>query len=181
MRAFALPRVCDAVYASSAFAIDGATAAFFWARRCYERDAVLSLMLIEAAINAPIAGFFVGVERRLQELARLCRARHGSVGNFLAGEGIARQAQQAGCRAHQLPEHIAGMTAVDLGVAVTGHVAAGAVVIAREALEAPAAQAWTAMLDLKFDREDDPVALAFLRGIALGLDEVLARPRRTGR
>ena len=166
---FRLP--VDAVYATAVLSPTQMLACFFWGRSIGYRE---PLLLLDFSCTLLEAQSWAMIQRTLTELNMLRRARTGhALGMWIEGEALAHQAMHAGIDARQIPPHLTRDEAWHpICQSVAALMAGGSVDYTPRAQEAMEARPFP---NTSGPRTDDPLVPAFLYGVVLGLDEVLAR------
>ncbi len=137
------PQRCDALFAVIDTAAktgtdNDATAVTYFA---YDRSAAIALVILDWDIvqieGALLEAWLPQVFAKLEERARQCGARNGSMGAFIedksSGTVLLQQAQRRGLRAHPIKSKLTAMGKDERAISVSGYVHSGRVKYSAEA------------------------------------------------
>ena len=185
------PTTCEAVFAvidtaSKTGTDNDATAVTFFALERQRGEFPLVILDWEIAQieGAILETWLPSVFQRLEELARLCRARAGTIGAFIedknSGTILLQQAQRRGMRAHPIDSKLTAMGKDERAINVSGYVHRGEVKYSDYAFAKTSIYKQKSrnhlldqiesfrIGDKKSDREDDALD-TFCYGIAIAL------------
>lgn len=139
------PRACDAVFAIADTATkvghkrDG-TGSSYWALTLHPKPSLVILDWDVTQMQAnTLRVWLPGVVGRLEELARQCGARAGSVGVHIedkdSGQVLLQDGEAAGLPVHAIPSEFTALGKEGRAVSVSGYVNRGMVKICREAFD----------------------------------------------
>lgn len=165
----------DAVYATAVLGSSRLLARFYWGR---SNGFNKPLILLDFVVEPLVSRSWATTRERLDALTHERSARLGRpLGLWVEGESLAAQARDAGIDTRPVPPHLVRdeawhsmvqSAAAQLSQDQVGYTArAKAAMEARPFLNSAGVAAGP--------RTDDPTVPAFLYGIVIGLDEVLAR------
>jgi hypothetical protein len=186
----AYPTICDGVYATIDTAIkDGkerdGTAVTFWAisNRVGIPLTILDYDLIQIE-GSLLEAWLPGVYQRLEELARLCRARHGSLGAFIEDKGsgtiLLQQARRRGWMARAIDSKLTDLGRDARCINASGYVHRGMVKISATAYDRVITYKGTTRNHLLgqivgyrvgIDQGEDDALDTFTYGVALALGD----------
>lgn len=144
-QAVAFPTICDSVFATIDTAVkDGAkhdgTGVIYWAR---SQHFGIPLVILDYDLTqiegSMLEAWLPSVYQRLEELAKLCRARRGSLGTFIedkvSGTILLQQAKRRGWAAHAIDSKLTDLGKDARAISVSGYVHRGMVKIAGPAYD----------------------------------------------
>jgi hypothetical protein len=184
------PNRCDSVFAVIDTAVktgtenDGAAVTFF----SYDRYATISLVILDWGIDqiegAVLERWLPSVFSRLEDLARLCGARMGSIGAFIedksAGMILLQQALRRGMRVQSIDSKLTAVGKDERAMSVSGYVHQGRVKYSAPAFHKIATykgrsrnhlldQIESFRIGAKDSKREDDLLDAFCYGIAIAL------------
>lgn len=168
------PQPVDTVYATAVLSPTRSLAVFYWGRaEGYGKP----LLLLDFTVAPLDDQSWRGVSERLTAVAQTRTVRKAVIGLFVEGEALAAQARGIGLNARPVPAHLTKPEMWhSMCQAVAAHMSAGSLGYTQSAAAMMDARPFLDAAGVASgSRDDDPLVPAFLYGVVIGLDPVLAR------
>ncbi len=164
----------DGVYATAVLSPLRLLAVFYWGRSQYFNK---PLILLDFEVSPLVVNSWQRVEVRLGELTTERRARYGNLGCYVEGDHLVQHAQASGMPARSMPGH---MVTDDMWNVVcqsaAGSLTRGELGYTQAASDKMDERPFIDALGVHVGpRPADPTVAAFLFGMVIGLDPVMAR------